>query len=136
MSILDKLKYVDVPAAVQKGKPAASVRTNGTLVFNELAQKVVNVSSELNYFRLGKDEDENLYLIPSVSTEKGSIRAVKAGTSFMFRNEAVIKELGGEPTDRYNVTKEQDGDSEYFLLTKQPRVEKKVADNAPTAHGE
>jgi hypothetical protein len=134
-SILDKVKFAEIEPTAQKGKPAGSVRTNGTMVFNDLAQAVVGVSPEKNYFKVGNDDEGRIYLVPAKAGETNTLKAVKAGNSFMFKQVNELVKLGATEKRRYAVSAEKDGEGEdaieFYVLTPNkdlPEVEKTASE--------
>ena len=116
-SVLGSISFAEVAPSVSKGKPSGSVRTNGSLVFNESANEVVGVTSDKNIFKVGHDGSGKIYLVPAQAGEANTVKATKNGTSFMFKQVDVFAGIGVKPKNKYSVSAEKDGETDYFVLT-------------------
>jgi hypothetical protein len=134
MSILNKVMFASVAEATrQSGKPSASVRANGKIMFSDSANLLIGYDGKKEdrlYFKLGKDEAGIIYLVPATKDEANTLKAAKNNASFQFNDIKTIAVLGMQPGTRYSVAEiEEDGFKFYSLTLKTP-AEKAAEDAA------
>jgi len=147
MNILKSVVFASVAEATrQSGKPSASVRANGKIMFSDSANLLIGYDGKKEdrlYFKLGKDDAGIIYLVPAKKDEANTLKAAKNNASFQFNDIKTIAGLGMQPGTRYavaEIVEDLDGKPfKFYSLTLKTAAEKaeedkeNVAKHAPIA---
>ncbi|MES2133547.1 MAG: hypothetical protein V4506_14455 [Bacteroidota bacterium] len=134
MNILKSVVFASVAEATrQSGKPSASVRANGKIMFSDSANLLIGYDGKKEdrlYFKLGKDEAGIIYLVPATKADGNTLKAAKNNASFQFNDIKTIAALGMQPGTRYAVAELEEDGFKFYSLTLKTAAEKAAEDAA------